>query len=236
MERKDAYAERRLVKGLQNFLAEWGIAKELKGKDEFKAVLNGFSWRYPQTITRTLRDSGIENPSRFLSSVVEMYDIIRRIRANRVPQNVSNNIYARASEKSLLIADAILDIIPSTKGFKPQVSEIVADGEVVKRVIIKAHWWWSVHERGLSCVSDGSRTLFVEHAKRIECGDEQLGVSLYKVSAVSFKKKAMRVHGYVFKSELGGGDVISAFGVTPDKARRLLNRRVTAAVMSKLLN
>jgi hypothetical protein len=236
MERKDAYAERRLVKGLQNFLAEWGIDKELKGKGEFSVVLEGFSWRYPQTISRLLRDNGIENASRFLNSVAEMYDSIRRIRDKRVPQNVSNNIYTRASEKSLRIADAILDIIPSTKGFKPQISDTVANDEVVKRVIIKAHWWWSVHERGVSCVSDGSRTLFVEHAKRIECGDEQLGVSLYKVSAVSFKKKAMRVKGYVFKSELGGGDVISAFGLTPDKARRLLNRRVTAAVMSKLLN
>jgi hypothetical protein len=236
MERKDAYAERRLVKGLQNFLAEWGIDKELKGKDEFSAVLEGLSWRYPQTISRLLRDNGIENASRFLIPVAEMYDSIRRIRDKRVPQNVSNNIYTRASEKSLLIADAILDIIPNTKGFKLQVSNTMANGEVVKRVIIKAHWWWSVHERGVSCVSDGSRTLFVEHAKRIECGDEHLGVSLYKVTAVSFKKRAMRVEGYVFKSELGGGDVISAFGLTPDRARQLLNRRVTAAVMSKLLN
>lgn len=236
MERKDVYAERRLVRGLQNFLAEWGIDKELKSKDEFSAVLKGISWRYPQALSRLLRDNGIEDASRFLSSVSEMHDSIRRIRAERVPQNVSNNIYTRASEKSLLIADAILDIIPNTKGFKPQVSETVANGEIVKWVTIKAHWWWSVHERGVSCVSNGSGRLFVEHAKRIECGDEQLGVSLYKVSAVSFKKKAMRVKGYVFKSELGGGDVISAFGLTPDKARRLLNRRVTAAVMSKLLN
>jgi hypothetical protein len=236
MERKDAYAERRLVKGLQYFLAEWGIDRELKGKDEFSVVLEGFSRRYPQTISRLLRDNGIENASRFLSSVAEMYDSIRRIRDKRTPQNVSNNIYTRASEKSLRIADAILDIIPKTNGFKPQVSNAMANGEIVKWVTIKAHWWRSVHERGVSCVSDGSRTLFVEHAKRIECGDEHLGVSLYKVTAVSFKKRAMRVEGYVFKSELGGGDVISAFGLTPDRARQLLNRRVTAAVMSKLLN
>jgi hypothetical protein len=236
MERKDVYAERKLVKGLQNFFAEWDIYKEIKSKDDFAYILKGYSWKYPQALSRVLRDSGIENTSRFLCHVSEIHDCIRRIRDKRVPQNVSNNIYTRASEKSLLIADAILDIIPNTKGFKPQVSETVANGEVVKRVIIKAHWWWSVHEHGVSCVSDGSRTLFVEHAKRIECGDEPLGVSLYKVSAVSFKKIAMRVEGYVFKSELGGGDVISAFGPTPDKARRLLNRRVTAAVMSKLLD
>jgi hypothetical protein len=236
MERKDAYAERRLVKGLQNFLAEWGIDKEIKSKDDFAYILKGYSWKYPQALTRVLRDSGIENTSRFLCHISEIHDCIRRIRDKRTPQNVSNNIYTRASEKSLRIADAILDIIPKTNGFKPQVSDTVANGEVVKRVIIKAHWWWSVHERGVSCVSNGSGRLFVEHAKRIECGDEHLGVSLYKVSAVSFKKRAMRVEGYVFKSELGGGDVISAFGLTPDKARRLLNRRVTAAVMSKLLN
>lgn len=236
MERKDAYAERRLVKGLQNFLAEWDIDKELKGKDAFKAVLEGFSWRYPQTVTRLLRDNGIENASRFLNSVSEMYDSIRRIREKRVPQNVSKNTYERASEKSVTLADTILEIIPNTKGIKPQVSKAVAYGQVSGRVIIKAHWWWSVYERGIACVSDGSCKLFVEHAKRIECGDEPLGVSLYEVSAVSFKKKAMRVDGYVFKSELGGGDAISAFGLSPDKARRLLNRRVTAAVMSKLLN
>jgi hypothetical protein len=235
---EELFPERRLSRLIQEFFREWGAREHLKTKEEYSVVLSGDWCRTSPSLNQSMRKCEV-NPRYLMKYVHELSSSIRVMRMDRrdigeghLP--ILHRLAIRTSSKAYFIRGEMRNA-SKYKLFilEEEPSEYCRSASGIR---IKKHWCVSVFDKGIAVVSHGSDKLFVENAKRIDYGDEPLGITAYKVSAVSFRKSLTRLDGYVLKHDTHDGRVITAFGPDIEKARRLLNRRVTAAVMSKLLD